>query len=441
MAVQLARLSLWLTTLAADRPLSFLDHHLVVGDSLAGAWLENLRRPPRPGRRQRAGAVLPLFDNDPAGRGHSGRLPDPVLARDDAEPYGRTGPRERARVRRAERERTAAVLRWKRVANLWCAVWFDDRCSAASLRSGAGCGLVAAVNAAAAHVFGLSGPGGRAGRDAAVPALGAGVSGGVLRLSGPAARTDRVRRDYRQSAVGHDARRRSRRRARCHARPPASTVRFTRESGVYSAQSDGHANRYQLFRRARNCADAERRSVRTCAARRAGRRSRQRIAAGARSSRVLRSMRSSAWTTRGGFFRSIAACGFCCYGDAGDRTKQSRGALWRRRASRPLARRRRCRPPGAIRITSETLQQLSGPSLDIPDLRHPLDLVILEQAVSLFPPLGAEEGWDAHFGRELNATEDRAAFRADPTGSSHRGRPASRAFRVALDRSSRSIRR
>jgi hypothetical protein len=26
-AVQLARLSLWLCTLAADRPLTFLDHH------------------------------------------------------------------------------------------------------------------------------------------------------------------------------------------------------------------------------------------------------------------------------------------------------------------------------------------------------------------------------------------------------------------------------
>src|SRR5207253_1985012 len=33
-AVQLARLSLWLATLAADRPLTFLDHHLIAGDSL-----------------------------------------------------------------------------------------------------------------------------------------------------------------------------------------------------------------------------------------------------------------------------------------------------------------------------------------------------------------------------------------------------------------------
>ena len=36
-AAQLARLSLWLCTLAPDRPLTFLDHHLLVGDSLIGA--------------------------------------------------------------------------------------------------------------------------------------------------------------------------------------------------------------------------------------------------------------------------------------------------------------------------------------------------------------------------------------------------------------------
>ena len=46
MAVQLARLSLWLATLAADRPLSFLDHRLQIGDSLLGAWLASLRTAP-----------------------------------------------------------------------------------------------------------------------------------------------------------------------------------------------------------------------------------------------------------------------------------------------------------------------------------------------------------------------------------------------------------
>ena len=65
MAVQLARLSIWLATLAPERPLTFLDHRLVVGDSLVGASLDDLRRRPSPGRSRRAsnGAErLPLFD-------------------------------------------------------------------------------------------------------------------------------------------------------------------------------------------------------------------------------------------------------------------------------------------------------------------------------------------------------------------------------------------
>ena len=66
-AVQLARLSLWLTTLAADRPLTFLDHHLASGNSLIGARLADLARPMRPGRRARRLPPLPLFDDQIAG--------------------------------------------------------------------------------------------------------------------------------------------------------------------------------------------------------------------------------------------------------------------------------------------------------------------------------------------------------------------------------------
>ncbi|MGC9514324.1 Eco57I restriction-modification methylase domain-containing protein [Methanocrinis sp.] len=39
MAVELAKLSLWLTTVASNKPLSFLDHHLKCGNSLIGAEL------------------------------------------------------------------------------------------------------------------------------------------------------------------------------------------------------------------------------------------------------------------------------------------------------------------------------------------------------------------------------------------------------------------
>lgn len=43
LAVDLAKLSLWLATVARDRPLSFLDHHLRCGNSLVGARLADLR--------------------------------------------------------------------------------------------------------------------------------------------------------------------------------------------------------------------------------------------------------------------------------------------------------------------------------------------------------------------------------------------------------------
>ena len=43
LAVELARLTIWLETVAPDRPLSFLDHHLKVGNALLGARLADLR--------------------------------------------------------------------------------------------------------------------------------------------------------------------------------------------------------------------------------------------------------------------------------------------------------------------------------------------------------------------------------------------------------------
>ncbi|MCL7414212.1 MAG: BREX-1 system adenine-specific DNA-methyltransferase PglX, partial [ANME-2 cluster archaeon] len=46
MAVELAKLSLWLETVAVNKPLTFLDHHLKVGNSLIGAEVKNLKSLP-----------------------------------------------------------------------------------------------------------------------------------------------------------------------------------------------------------------------------------------------------------------------------------------------------------------------------------------------------------------------------------------------------------
>ena len=95
MAVQLARLSLWLTTLAGDRPLSFLDHRLQVGNSLLGAWLSALvarRRRSRHGdQRPRRPALRRIAIQRCVARSAAGAL----LARVDAQRHRGAGPRRR----------------------------------------------------------------------------------------------------------------------------------------------------------------------------------------------------------------------------------------------------------------------------------------------------------------------------------------------------------
>jgi len=55
LAVELAKLSLWLTTIATDQPLNFLDHHLRCGNSLVGARLEDLGHVPERNRIEEGG--------------------------------------------------------------------------------------------------------------------------------------------------------------------------------------------------------------------------------------------------------------------------------------------------------------------------------------------------------------------------------------------------
>src|SRR5260370_18249231 len=43
MAVELAKVSLWLDSFTLGAPLSFLDHHLKCGNSLIGATIEDLK--------------------------------------------------------------------------------------------------------------------------------------------------------------------------------------------------------------------------------------------------------------------------------------------------------------------------------------------------------------------------------------------------------------
>ena len=57
MAVELAKVALWLHSAKMGRPLSFLDHHLKCGNSLAGADLRCVARPGLERRERKSGAV------------------------------------------------------------------------------------------------------------------------------------------------------------------------------------------------------------------------------------------------------------------------------------------------------------------------------------------------------------------------------------------------
>ncbi|MCU1383973.1 MAG: type restriction m6 adenine methyltransferase, Alw26I/Eco31I/Esp3I family [Acidobacteria bacterium] len=415
MAVQLARLSLWLATLAADRPLSFLDHRLQVGDSLLGAWLAQLRHPPSPRDRRQKKATLPLFDDE--AMLDALRVALPVRFSLESTPTDTI-----AQVRAKERafaglqDRDTALSRWKRVAHLWCASWFAARDNAApgsafgSLSEVALTGGGALPPRTAGRYLDAADAVGEARRlfhwELEFPEVFFDRGGGRL----PGAGFDAVIGNppwdmIRADQGGADVRSR----ARLDMTP---VIRFTRDAGVYTAQSDGHANRYQLF--------VERA-----------------IALTRRGGRLGLVLPSGLATDHGSAPLRRLLLSRCCV-DALVGMDNHRGVFPIHRSVRFLlvtasagasTSRIACRlgvdDPAVlesigdeasdssfpVRLSPALLERISGPDLVIPDLRTATDLAIVERAAALFRPLGSLDGWGIRFGRELNASDDRDAFR------------------------------
>lgn len=61
LAVELAKVSLWLTTISKDKPLSFLDHRLKQGNSLIGTRLSDLKTYPGAKKMDKNQTMLPSF--------------------------------------------------------------------------------------------------------------------------------------------------------------------------------------------------------------------------------------------------------------------------------------------------------------------------------------------------------------------------------------------
>jgi hypothetical protein len=448
MAVQLARLSLWLATLAADRPLSFLDHRLQVGDSLLGTWLSHLRRPPGRRRHDRH-SPLPLFGDEAVSVALREALPIRFsLEATPNDTVDQVRDKERALARLTARH--AALSRWKRVAHLWCAAWLSppDRTAPASafapLSDTALAGRGALSDGIAQRYLDAADETGAARRlfhwELEFPEVFFDRDGRRLARAGFDAAIgnppwDMIRADAGEAGM----------RARARA-SMAPALRFTRDSGVYTAQSAGHANRYQLF--------AERAVALTREGGRIGLVLPSGLATDHGSSALRRLLFSRCdvdaivgMDNQRGVFPIHRGVRFLLItASTGSPTREISCRLGlddpaalesidgdNAPAPAPAA------ASAPVRLTPALLDRISGPSLTIPQLRDATDLAIVERAASLFPPLADASGWRATFGRELNATDDRPAIRTGRAGLPVIDGRHLEPFRIALDASTRSI--
>lgn len=441
MAVQLGRLSLWLATLATDKPLTFLDHHLRAGNSLAGASpVDLVRRAPGPtARRERRHAQPSLFDTAALEAALADTCrPRTRLAVEPGDSLEAVRGKERLFDRLDGPQ--APLAAWRRVVDLWCAAWFWPRRGSPSagefwaladqLLQGhsvlaahvSGPRLDLAAQVAAEHAFfhwTLEFPevffdeGGHRLPDAGFDAVLGNPPWEMLRADG-----------QREAAPG------------CSRESIARFVRFVRESGVYALQGTGHQNLYQLF------------LERALSLTRRGGRVGMVLPAGLLSDHGSTTLRRHllaqcdtdtlvSFDNRDGIFPIHRSVRFVLLAAStgrptanlqcrfGERSPSALDALPDAVADQAAA---AC----PIVLSEARVRRLSGDSLTIPEFRSPIDLAIVEKVAAAARPLGHPGGWAVRFGRELNATDDRHHF--EPPG---RGLPvldgrALRPFQVAI---------
>ncbi|OFW46391.1 MAG: hypothetical protein A3J29_18000 [Acidobacteria bacterium RIFCSPLOWO2_12_FULL_67_14b] len=447
-AVQLARLSLWLTTLASDRPLTFLDHHLAVGDSLIGARLPDLAGPPRatPSRSRRAVPQLPLFEDDVAHIARERVLPERIRLA--------LQPSDTLDAVRAK-ERTLAALtgpdgpfaKWSAAADAWCAasLWPGSPPSRALVAEGLAGALGAATTLPRAQIEHWLAEARSIARRHAVfhwelsfPEVFFDAAGRPRPDGGFDAVMGNPPWDMLRADTGSAGDRRSDRDR------TASLLRFFRSSGTYGCQGSGHPNRYQLFlERAWQLARPEgrwgmilpsgiatdhgsallrrrlfeRHTVDTWL----GFDNRQAIFPIHRSVRFV----VMAGTNGGSTERLDMRCGL-----------QHAGVLERLPSSPNDG-----GAPRPICVTRSRLEAWDPDHLTVPEITCQEALGILTHAAEVAPRLSSAEGWGARFGRELNATDDRPHFVARPHPSALpivEGKHL-RPFRVGIDETTAAI--
>ena len=412
MAVQLARLSLWLATLAADKPLSFLDHHLVAGNSLVGASTDDVLRQPSRGRsRRRRSSTLPLFDASslaPVIENAVRTRMRLTLEPDDAP----------AVVHRKERQlaalsaREAPLRSWARVLDLWCAGWFSDDGDApgvgvfgelcnhllgrpCALPQRAASTLAGKADAVAARHRFLHWP-------LVFPEVFADEHGDPLANPGFDAVIgnppwDMVRGDSGDATLRPGRRDEARR-----------LTDFVREAGIYQVETRSHVNRYQLF--VERAIHLTRRGGRVGLVLPSG------VVSDAGSSGLRRHLFDRAAVdsitgldNRHGIFpihRSVRFVLLTASGGSPTTQIACRFGISRVEELDSMN-----APKAPLMLTRRLLSRLSGADdLAVPELTTARDLAIVEKIAAGIPSLAAADGWHVQFGRELNATDDRHAF-------------------------------
>jgi hypothetical protein len=423
MAVQLGRLSLWLATLSADRPLTFLDHHLRAGNSLSGASLADVARQPPSGRGTRVRtARLPLFEIEAA----TDAIGAAIVARESlASDPGDTVDQVRAKERlMASLVRDDAPLaRFRRAADLWCAAWFDDTLPAGARQRNATFGALLD------EVLG---------RGTALPPQ---VSAPLLRKAHTIAERERFfhwtlefpevfqeLRDDQPTSPGFDA-------VVCN--PPWEMLRgdraghegagltdFARASGIYGSQGNGQANLFQLF--LERGLMLVRRGGRVGFVLPSGFASDHGCAALRR--HVLQRTRVDTFVSvenRDGLFPIHRALKFLLITATADGSSPALACRFGVRSPDVLDDLPDVgEDPHAVSIPVTLMAQLSGEQYAVPELRTVDDLRIASGITFTVPALGHPTGWHVAFGRELNATEDRRHFVDAEIGSGRvPGRP------------------
>ena len=439
MAVQLARLSLWLATLATDKPLSFLDHHLVAGNSLVGASPDDLRRQPGGGAaRFRRHEELPLFPEE----GLSSVVEHAIRIRlrltlepDDTAAIVRDKERKLA----ALYAKGSSLDTWSRLLDLWCAGWFwssgapPDRGTFRELTASLFEGTCALPKRLCAQFLSHSDATAERCRFHHWPLVFPEVFLGDHGQPRPAPGFDAVIGNPPWEMVRGDSGDEDVRRSRkAEAR---RLTDFVRESGIYRVDTSAHANLYQLF--VERALQLVRRGGRIGLVLPSG------LVSDAGAAPLRRHLfdRADVDTITGLDNRAAI---FPIH-------RSTRFVLLTCTSGQP-SQAIRCRfgitrvedldqgetSTAAIPLTRTFIQQLSGADdLGIPELSTPRDLAIVERISARVPRLGDEGGWSVQFSRELNASDDRHVF-VKYTGASDvrpivEGKQIG-SFRVSLDR-------